>query len=272
MNETRASGEGARRHAIWRWQGGHWRQAHDALAEEVPAALEYNGIAHAVMLVTPLDLDAFALGFSLSEAIIASVDDCYDIEAVPSDAGITLHTRISSAAFMRLKHRRRQMSGRTGCGLCGTESLSQVLRDLPQFAPKQTLSASAIRRALASLERLQPLNQMTGGTHAAAWSLPNGELIAGFEDIGRHNALDKLIGAMAKAGIDVEDGFVVMTSRASLELVQKAATVGIRALVAISAPTALAVRTAQACGMTLVAFARGNDFVAYTDGAHIRLD
>jgi len=273
MKDTRRiNGDCVRRHAIWRWRAGEWRQDHDDLAEEVPVALEYNGISHAVMLATPSDLEEFALGFSLSEAILASPDDCYGIEVGRSDAGITLHVRISSAAFVLLKDRRRNMAGRTGCGLCGTESLGQVLRPLPQLAIKQTLSASGIRRALAGLALLQPLNQMTGGTHAAAWCLPDGELRAGFEDVGRHNALDKLIGAMAKTRIDVEDGFAVVTSRASLELVQKAATVGIHALVAVSAPSALAARTAQDCGMTLVAFARGDGFVAYANSGNIRLD
>jgi FdhD protein len=272
MKTNRVDDDCARRHAIWRWRAGQWQQAHDDVAEEVPVALEYNGISHAVMLVTPSDLEEFALGFSLSEGILASPDDCYEIEAEQSDAGITLHLRISSAAFMLLKDRRRNMAGRTGCGLCGTESLGQVLRPLPQLAPRQTLSAGGIRRALAGLELLQPLNQITGGTHAAAWCLPSGELYAGFEDVGRHNALDKLIGFMAKTRMDFADGFAVLTSRASVELVQKAATVGIHALVAISAPTALAVRTAQACGMTLVAFARGDRFVAYANSGNIRLD
>lgn len=272
MKTKRIDDDCARRHAIWRWRAGQWQQAHDDVAEEVPVALEYNGISHAVMLVTPSDLEEFALGFSLSEGILASPDDCYEIESGQSDAGITLHLRISSAAFILLKDRRRNMAGRTGCGLCGAESLGQVLRPLAQLAPRQTLSAGGIRRALAGLELLQPLNQMTGGTHAAAWCLPNGELCAGFEDVGRHNALDKLIGFMAKTRMDFENGFAVMTSRASLELVQKAATVGIHALVAISAPTSLAVRTAQACGMTLVAFARGDGFVAYANSGNIRLD
>jgi FdhD protein len=272
MNPAKVNQEGVRRHTVCRWQGSAWRQAQDDLAQEVPVALEYNGIAHAVMLATPLDLEAFALGFSLSEGIITSPADCYEIIAVPSDAGITLQIRISSAAFMLLKNRRRTMTGRTGCGVCGIESLHQLQRTLPQYAPQQTLSASGIRRALAGLERLQLRNRMTGGMHAAACYQPNGELFAGFEDVGRHNALDKLIGAMANAKIGFADGFVVLTSRASLELVQKAATVGIRALVAISAPTTLAVSTAQACGITLVGFARGNDFVAYAHSDTIRLD
>lgn len=274
MEEAETNDSCTRRHAISRLRAGEWLQGQDDLAEEVPVALEYNGISHAVLLATPSDLEEFALGFSLSEGILASREDCYEIDIEHGDAGITLHIRISNAAFMLLKERRRSMTGRTGCGLCGTESLDQVLRPLPRLVPGQapSLSAAGIRRALAGLQAFQPLNQMTGGTHAAAWCAPNGELRAGFEDVGRHNALDKLIGAMAKAGMNFQDGFVVMTSRASVELVQKAATVRIPALVAISAPTALAVRTARDCGMTLVAFARGDDFVGYANSGNIRLD
>ncbi|HJV86513.1 MAG TPA: formate dehydrogenase accessory sulfurtransferase FdhD, partial [Noviherbaspirillum sp.] len=198
--------------------------------------------------------------------------ECYDIEIEHGSAGITAHVRIGNAAFMQLKERRRNMTGRTGCGLCGTESLEQVLRRLPRVDTPRPLLASGIRRALAGLRAFQPLNQATGGMHAAAWCTPNGELRAGFEDIGRHNAFDKLIGAMAKSRLDFQNGFVVMTSRASVELIQKAATVGIPAMVAISAPTALAVRTAKDCGMTLVAFARGDDFVGYANSDNIRLD
>lgn len=272
MDETETNDPCTHRHAVSRLHAGEWLHVHDDLAEEVPVALEYNGISHAVMLVTPSDLEEFALGFSLSEGILASREDCYEIEAEHGEAGVTVHMRISNAAFMQLKERRRNMTGRTGCGLCGTESLDQVLRPLPRVASLHPLSAAGIRRALAGLKVLQPLNQMTGGTHAAAWCAPSGELLAGFEDVGRHNALDKLIGAMSKSRMDFRDGFVVMTSRASVELVQKAATVGIPALVAISAPTALAVRTAQDCGMTLVAFARGDNFVGYANRENIRLD
>jgi FdhD protein len=263
---------GTRRQAISRLQGGEWKRMQDDLAEEVPIALEYNGISHAVMLATPADLEKFATGFSLSEGIVATLSDIFDVEIESSAAGITLHIHIGSGEFMRLKERRRNLTGRTGCGLCGTESLDQVMRALPRVDAKQSLSAAAVRRALVGLKLLQPLNRITGATHAAAWSTPDGELLAGFEDVGRHNALDKLIGAMAMARIDAQRGFVVMTSRASVELVQKAATVGIPALVAISAPTALAVRTAEQCGMTLVAFARGDEFVGYANSANIVLD
>jgi FdhD protein len=260
----------SRPHLISRLRGGVWTQAHDDLAEEVPVALEYNGISHAVMLATPADLEEFALGFSLSEGILASPADCYGIELTQDDDGITMHLTVSAAAFAALTERRRNLTGRTGCGLCGTESLAQVQRALPQVA-RASLSASGIRRAIAGLKAFQPLNQLTGATHAAAWCTIDGELRAVFEDVGRHNALDKLIGALATEN-NFRNGFALITSRASVEMVQKAATVGIPALVAISAPTALAVRTAQECGMTLLAFARGDGFTGYANHDHIILD
>ena len=261
-----------RRCRVARLQAGKWLHTEDDLAEEVPVALEYNGISHAVMLATPADLEEFAVGFSLSEGIIASARDIRGIDLEETEAGITVHLEIGSEAFLNLKQRRRNLTGRTGCGLCGTESLDQALRPLPRVAAKGKLAAGAVHRALADLKQHQPINRTTGATHAAAWADASGELLFGFEDVGRHNALDKLIGAMARQGIDASAGFVVMTSRGSVELVQKAATVGITALVVISAPTALAVRTAEQCGMTLIAFARGDEFVAYANAENIILD
>jgi FdhD protein len=257
---------------VTRMRAGQLSQADDQLAEEVPVALEYNGISHAVMLATPADLEEFALGFSLSEGIIGSPREFYGTDIEHGAGGITVHIEIAAAAFAGLKDRRRNMSGRTGCGLCGVDSLSQVLRPLPWLAPSRALSARAIRQALAGVKAMQPLNRLTGATHAALWCDRDGVAGSAFEDVGRHNALDKLIGSRARSGFDPGDGFALITSRASVEMVQKAATAGISALVAISAPTALAARTAQQCGMTLVAFARGDDFVAYAHGVNITLD
>ena len=260
------------RQLVTRLRAGSWSQADDELAEEVPVALEYNGISYAVMMATPADLEEFALGFSISEGIIGSAREFYGVEVEQGCAGITAHIDIASAAFAKLKDRRRSMTGRTGCGLCGVDSLAQVLRPLPWMAPSRALSAHAIRRALAGVKQLQPLNRITGATHAALWCDRAGVLHSGFEDVGRHNALDKLIGGLAGSRTELADGFALITSRASVEMVQKAATAGISALVAISAPTALAARTAQECGMTLVAFARGDDFVAYAHGVNIVQD
>lgn len=260
------------RHAISRWQDARWTPQHDQLAEEVPVALEYNGISHAVMLATPADLEEFALGFSLSEGIITTPQELYGVEVEHGSAGITVRLEVSSLAFMALKERRRNLTGRTGCGLCGTESLDHVMRPLPLLAGSNAVSVAGIRHALAGLSELQPLNRITGALHAAAWCKRDGSLLKVFEDVGRHNALDKLIGAMAKAQLDFRDGFLLLTSRASVEMVQKAATVGISCMVAISAPTALAVRTAQATGMTLIAFARGEEFVGYAHAEKIELE
>jgi len=246
--------------------------ADDELAEEVPVALEYNGVSHAVMLATPGDLEEFALGFSLSEGIVAAPAEFYGVEIAFGAAGITAHIDVAASAFMRLKERRRSLAGRTGCGLCGADSLAQVIRPLPSLAPTRALSGAAIRRAVAQVRQQQPLNRLTGATHAALWCGRDGLPRAAFEDVGRHNALDKLIGGLHMKGADLDDGFVLVTSRASVEMVQKAATVGIAAMVAISAPTALAARTAQDCGLTLVAFARGDDFVAYAHGANIAME
>jgi FdhD protein len=250
----------------------NWASVPDDLAEEVPVALEYNGISHAVMLATPGDLEEFALGFSLSEGILLSPQELYDVEIEQMGSGITVRLSIASGAFMALKSRRRSLAGRTGCGLCGTEQLDQVLRPLPRIAAGRSLSASAIRNATAALGTHQPLAKITGGTHAAAWCNPQGELLGVYEDVGRHNALDKLIGGMTKAKADLRQGFALITSRASVEMVQKAATMRIPALVAISAPTAMAVRTAEECGMALAAFARGGNFVAYANAGNIELD
>lgn len=259
-------------HVVSRLGGGVWSQADDQLAEEVPVALEYNGISYAVMMATPSDLEQFARGFSLSEGIIESVHQLYGVEIAHGVNGITLQIDIASAAFAALKNRRRNLTGRTGCGLCGVDTLDQILRPLPQLTQRSALSVRAIRRALSGVKQLQPLNRVTGATHAALWCDDAGALVHCFEDVGRHNALDKLIGGLVQSNTEIAGGFALITSRASVEMVQKAATCGISALVAISAPTALAVRTALGCGMTLVAFARDDSFVAYANGANIALD
>jgi len=258
--------------AVARVRAGVASSAQDELAEEVPVALEYNGISHAVMLATPADLEEFALGFSLSEGLLASSAEFHGVEIEMGAAGITAHIEIAAGAFMRLKERRRSLAGRTGCGLCGVDSLAQVVRPLPYLAPIQGLTGTAIRRAVAQARAQQPLNRLTGATHAALWCGRDGMPRAAFEDVGRHNALDKLIGGLHLQGADLADGICLITSRASVEMVQKAATVGIAAMVAISAPTALAVRTALGCGLTLVAFARGDDFTAYAHGANIAME
>ena len=262
----------SREHGVLRLRAGIASNAADHLAEEVPVALVYNGISHAVMMATPRDLEAFALGFSLTEAIIDSAAECYGIEVEAGSEGVAVHLEIASRAFMALKERRRSLTGRTGCGLCGVDSLDQVYRSLPVLARSAPLARSAIVRALAGLKAEQPLNRLTGATHAAAWCGANGELVIVREDVGRHNALDKVIGAMA--GLKERDpgGFMLISSRVSVEMAQKTAMAGVAALVAVSAPTAAAIRLAEGCGMTVIAFARGEDFVCYAHPQGLLLD
>ena len=238
-------------------------QGEDLVADEVPVALVYNGISHAVMMATPADLEEFALGFSLSEGIIARAADCYDIEIEEGQDGISVHLEIASAAFLGLKERRRTLAGRTGCGLCGVDSLRQVHRSLPVVAPARGLHADGVRRALAATGAEQPLNRLTGAFHAAAWCGMDGGLRLVREDIGRHNALDKVIGAMARTQARPAEGFLLVTSRVSFEMAQKAIMAGVPALVGMSAPTSAAIALAEQAGMTLLAFARGRDFACY---------
>jgi FdhD protein len=245
----------------------------DWLADEVAVALEYNGVAHAVMLATPHDLEDFALGFSLTEGVLHSRHDLFSIEVHHSPHGITLAMHIASSCFAQLKNQRRSLAGRTGCGLCGVERLAQL--HLPchtnaraaaqkkNCAASQVFSTCAITRAIAQLPAHQTLQQLTGAVHAAAWCTADGQVQLLREDIGRHNALDKLIGALATKEFDAPSGFIAITSRASFEMVQKAAYAQVPLLAAVSAPTALAVRTAQTHGLSLLGFVRGEDMVVY---------
>ncbi len=249
---------------VVRWHDGAAATTAAAVAREVPIAFEYNGISHAVMLATPEDLADFALGFSLSEGI-ATREEFYGAEPRAGSDGITLAIDIAAAAFMRLKSRRRTLAGRTGCGICGTESLDQVLRPLPDlFGRTIHVSAAALARAHQQLDLHQPLQRATGAAHGAVWCTTDGTIALAREDVGRHNALDKLIGALAAARTDTATGFAMVTSRASVEMVQKAATAGIAVLACVSAPTALGVQVAAECGQTLIGFARGAEFSVYS--------
>ena len=239
----------------------------DRVAQEVPVALVFNGVSHAVMLASPTHLEDFAKGFAITEGIVDEPGQIYgvDVNAVRSEAvpGYEVQIDIASAAFVRLKEKRRNLTGRTGCGLCGTESLNQVIRPLPQVAQTRTapVEAGVIDRALKELPKFQPMQRLTGAMHAAAWCSPSGELLLLREDIGRHNALDKLIGAgigteHRSSGLKFGQGFVLVTSRASMEMVQKTLAAGFGMLVAVSAPTSLAIDMAQSHGLALVGFAR----------------
>ena len=266
-----AARPGARRLQTLRCLGGVPRETGDDVADEVPVALQYNGLSHAVMLATPLDLEDFALGFALSEGILEAAHELYGVEEVVAPEGITLQLEVASSAFMKLKERRRSLAGRTGCGLCGTENLAQVRQDLTPLASSAVWNAAAVSRAMAQFREHQSLQQHTGAVHAAAWCSAEGELKWLREDVGRHNALDKLIGALARNDVDARRGFIAVTSRASFEMVQKAARAGVSLLAAVSAPTALAIETARCAGLTLCGFARQQDLVAYSHADNIRL-
>ena len=261
---------GAVRREVERHRGAESVHVADAIAEEIPVAFVYNDRPHAVMMATPADLEDFALGFSLSEAIIAAPAECTGVEIVPALAGIELRVAIPAARAARLADRVRELTGRTGCGLCGAQTLEAAVRHPPPLARPGSIDAAALRRALSELQRRQTINVATGATHAAAWAAPDGQLQLVREDVGRHNALDKLIGALLRAHIDLHAGFLLVTSRASYEMVMKAATAGIGALAAISAPTALAIALAQECNVTLVGFARSEGYSVYAHAAHVR--
>jgi FdhD protein len=243
---------------------GEFRHDIDPVIEEVPVSLVYNGIAHAVMLATPCDLEDFAIGFSLAEGIVRSASEVYDVEPFEQVNGIELRMTIASSRVATLKSRRRSLAGRTGCGLCGTESLEQ-LAPIPCTVPAAgRLRASSLNALLQELGTGQVLHLRTGAAHAAVFASWAGELRLLREDVGRHNALDKLVGALAVRRLQASAGFVLVTSRASYEMVQKTAAAGIGLLAALSAPTAMAVRAAQSAGVTLVGFAGRAQRVIYS--------
>lgn len=237
----------------------------DELAQEVPVALEYNGLSHATLLATPCDLEDFAYGFSYTEGIIRSASDIYDLDITERENGIVVQLDIASARVNELKLRRRSLAGRTGCGLCGIESLDEVQRTLPALPRRPGwLSSQAIANAVKNLRALQPLHLITGATHAAGWADSQGNIDGVREDVGRHNALDKLIGHLLRQGIDTGTGFTVISSRASFEMVQKTAAAGISAMIAVSAPTTYAIQMANELNILLAGFARDNVFTLYS--------
>ena len=236
----------------------------DFLAEEVPVALVYNGISHVVMMASPKDLELFAIGFSLSEGIIAHPQEIYGMDVVQACNGLEVQIELSSRRFMGLKERRRALAGRTGCGVCGVEQLNDIGKPVAPLPFTQTFNLGNLDKALEHLNDVQPIGQLSGCTHAAAWVLPSGEIAGGHEDVGRHVALDKLLGRRARESEVWQQGAALVSSRASYEMVQKSAMCGVEILFAVSAATTLAVEVAERCNLTLVGFCKPGRATIYT--------
>ena len=254
---------------VERWRNGGMRLLDDHVAEEVPVAFVYNDEPFAVMMATPADLAEFAIGFALSEGIVQAAPEVSIDRIEEFIEGIEIRLRIPVARAEALALRRRSMSGRSGCGVCGSELLEAALRYPPPVTTELRVSTPALRRALAELRAAQAVNALTGAVHAAGWASLDGALLLAREDVGRHNALDKLIGAMHASGHAPADGFLVVTSRASYEMAMKAASVGIALMAAISAPTALAISLAEQANLTLVGFARDDGHAVYAHGRRL---
>jgi FdhD protein len=247
-----------------RWQDGKVSDELEIIAEETPVAIVYNGIPHVVMMATPQDLEDFVLGFSITEELITSPADLKKVECIRYSQGIEIQATVASACEEVIAGRSRRLTGRTGCGICGADSVTAVLKQLHRVDDSVSIPPNAIRAALDSLVSHQALNAAAGAVHAAGWAGLDGAIRVVREDVGRHNALDKLIGALLKLGTDPKTGFVVVTSRASFEMVQKTTVLGAPLMAAVSGPTGLAVRIAQQAGLTLVGFARGGRHTVYT--------
>lgn len=252
------------------WHGLDHVRREDYVAEEVPVVLVYNDVPHVVMLATPLDLEDFALGFSLTEDILQAPSELLAIRVVQRAKGIEVRMRIPEQRFKGLHSAGRNMTGRTGCGLCGASTLDQAIRKPKSVGRGLSLDAGMMMNAFAEMQQKQALNRLTGSVHAAAWLRPEQGITMIREDVGRHNALDKLIGTLSRTGCQFDAGCLLVTSRASYEMVQKAAAVGVTVMAAISAPTALAVELAGESGLTLVGFARNDNHVIYTHPHRIR--
>lgn len=281
QNDSIAAGDGLEliERPVEIWQQGEGGNSiddtTDTVATEVAVALVYNGVSHVVMMASPMNLEAFALGFSLTEAIVESAEDIYEIQIEHVEQGVEILLTISSQCFISLKNRRRNLSGRTGCGLCGAESLQQVRLPVSKVRADFTISHLAINRATRALSDHQPLQALTGSVHGAAWCNVEGELLQVCEDVGRHNALDKLVGSLCQnklttpAGSVNQPGFLLISSRASYEILQKSAMANIGIIVAISAPTSLAIEIASQADISLIGFSRENRHIAYTNSRRL---
>ena len=252
------------------WRDASLAEGERAIPEETAVAFTFNTASYAVMMATPQDLEDFAVGFSLTEGVVSSIDAIDTIEIVEEDVGIELRIWLKAPEAAEFLGRRRKMAGPTGCGLCGIESLVEAMRPPSSVGEGRVFKPSQIMTAVDSLFPLQTLNRETRAVHAAGFWTPERGIVAVREDVGRHNALDKLGGALARDGATAREGVVVLTSRVSVEMVQKSAAIAAPIIVAVSAPTALAVRMAEACGMTLVAIARKDGFEVFTHPHRVR--
>jgi FdhD protein len=253
-----------------RWAQGATTHTTDQVAEEVPVAIVFHNVPHVVMLATPANFEDFAVGFTLSEGLVARPDEIREVDVTLGADAVDVKVTVAWERFTELLHRRRNLTGRTGCGLCGAETAEDAIREVPQVGPGTDVTIQDLHGAIEQLGSLQLINARTGSVHAAAWVVPGQGIQLVREDVGRHNALDKAIGALVRGKTDLASGYMLITSRASYEMVQKCATVGISFLAAFSAPTAFAVRMAQKTGMTLVAFARRDRHVVYAHPGRLK--
>jgi FdhD protein len=251
------------------WRGDAATDGPRTIPDETPVALTYNRTTHAVMLATPGDLEDFAVGFSLTEGVVQRADEIEEIEIVAADEGIELRLWLAPERIDALTVRQRRLAGPSGCGLCGLQSLADAIRQPPRVAADPRFTAANVVAAMAAMPAGQRLNHQTRAVHAAALWHPSRGMVALREDVGRHNALDKLAGALARAQVAAGDGLLLLSSRISVELVQKAAMLGAPVVVAVSAPTALALRLADTAGITLIGIARGDEFEVFTHGSRI---
>jgi FdhD protein len=255
---------------VQRWKQGQLTQTTDFVTEEIPVALVYHGVPHVVMLASPADLEDYAVGFTVSEGLVGDPKEIQSVEVVRGTDSIEVRIGIAGERFSELLRRRRNLTGRSGCGLCGAETVEEAIRPPVKVAKGPTVTVADLHAALLQIESMQPVNARTGSIHAAAWVLPGRGIQLVREDVGRHNALDKVIGALVRSGADVTAGYAIITSRASFEMVQKAAAAGITFVAAVSAPTGLAIRMAEQTGLTLVGFARRDQHVVYAHSERLQ--